>query len=148
MLEQSERKTRIEAAHRFSIGWNGETTTIAVGISSKTIENFGYTLDDSNLLDKNKGTGMFVQNGNCPKARSFEEAREIAKILLPKADDLLEVINAKFATEFQNKARALLNQVAESKKAIKQATAEELKEMLDNGEITIDEMFAKMKALI
>ena len=152
-LDENALQTRIKSAKGFRLdGLNVKTEPIEIAIKDATAKEFGYDqlhlTADTPLFRKDGQQGYFLINTGCPVAASLEEAEEIAKKLLPKASDLLQVINAKFKTEFQNKVRSFLNAPITSKKAEKQATADELTSKFSNGEITAEQFTAAMKALI
>jgi hypothetical protein len=152
-LDENALQTRIKSAKSFRLdGLNVKTEPIEIAIKDATAKEFGYDqlhlTADTPLFRKDGQQGYFLINTGCPVAASLEEAEEIAKRLLSKANDVLDVINAKFKTEFQNKVRAFLNAPVASKKAEKQATADELARQFASGEITAEQFAEKMKALI
>ena len=153
-LDEHVLTSRISAAKSFRLTGldHIKCEPVEVSINGKTASDFGYDrlplTKDTPLFKKDGQQGLFLINNGCPVAASLEEAKAIAEKLLPKADDLVAVLNAKFKTEYQNRVRSFLNAPAASKKAEKQATADELTSKFASGEITAEEFAAGMKALI
>ena len=149
MLKKEELSARIEKARNFSLAIECdpeiETKNVEVSINDDTAEKFGYNtlgLDENSEMfqkynkDRVKYNGLFLINGNCPVARDLDEAELIASVLMPKKKSLLDVINAKFLTEYQNRIRGILNASQESKKALKTSTLLHASEQLAAGKIT------------
>jgi hypothetical protein len=152
-LDEKTLESRIAAAKNFKLGLDHiKTEPIEVAIKAETVRNFGYDqlklTQDTPLYKKDGQQGLFLINTGCPVAASLEEAKQIAEKLLPKASDVLAVLNSKFRTEYQNKVRSFLNAPAASKKAEKQAAIDELTRKFENGEITAAVFAEKMKALV
>ena len=152
-LNLETRAARIQQADRYSIGWDGKVTAVSVSITKPTVDEFGYTdQDDKHLFSKEKSDSLFLLNGNCPVAENLEDAKEIASILMPNSDGILDVINKKLQTEFRNKVRAFLNAKVESKKAVEKAKKiedfESLKSDLADGTIDQDEFNARILAIM
>ena len=139
---------RVKQARRFSLDLPGDLQNnlhcAEVSISSKTAKAIGFdTLkctEDTRLFRKVKNgkelDGYYIHNNNCPQATTIEEAELIASLLMPTKKSLLDVINAKLETEFQNRVRSFLNAPLESKKAIKESAIQDAAMKLASGEIT------------
>ena len=161
VLTTEQLNERIAMAKLFKLAsWKGKAESVEVSISSKTAEEFGYADMDSIGLDSplyrkesspdssDMRDGYFLINLSCPVASSLEEAVEIASALLPKAGDILDVLNAKFKTEYQNKVRAFLNAPISSGKAVKQATADTILARFQAGELSATEFATAMRSLL
>ena len=161
VLTTEQLNERIAMASAFKLAsWQGKQEAIEISISNKTAEEFGYANMDSIDLDSplyrkeispdssDMRDGYFLLNSSCPVASSLEEAVEIASALLPKAGDILDVLNAKFKTEYQNKVRTFLNAPISSSKAVKQATADTILARFQAGELSATEFATAMRSII
>jgi hypothetical protein len=163
MLDANVREGRINSAKSHNVaGWTGDTTVIEFSITDAKAKELGYNLDDTGdfaiLCEKvNKdGTrlnGLYMMNENCPVAENIDELTELCGLL---GTDLLKLGNAKIRTEYQNKCRGFLNAPAESAKAIaerqakavKQEKAKAISDAVASGDITMEQAFVQMQALL